>query len=156
VEEEAQNALEALERLRGELMALVDADTDAYNKFGDAFAMPKGTDEEKAARRQAIRNAAKGAAQVPAQTLAASAKVARLIESLYRKTNRNCLSDAGTGMQLAYTAVIGAAMNVQINLSTTGDEQFNTEHAAIVADALAEITPLAETVTLDIRSLLAD
>ncbi len=155
VEMEAQAALEKLDALQAELSSLVDKDTEAYNAFGDAFAMPKETDDQKAARKQAIRDAAKGATEVPAQTLAAAAEVARVIHQHYRKTNRNCLSDAGTGMQMAWAAITGAAMNVQINLPSTGDEAFSARHAAQVRAVLTEIGPLVEEVTGDIHQSLS-
>lgn len=147
VDAEATEALPQLEQLQAQLLALVDKDTAAYNLFGDAFAMAKETDEEKQARTRAIRNAAKQATAVPAQTMEAAARVARLIAGLYEKTNRNCLSDAGVGMQMAWTAVLGAAFNVRINLPSTKDEAFNAEHAQRVRQVLDEIGPLNAQVT---------
>jgi methenyltetrahydrofolate cyclohydrolase len=144
VEAEVVAALSRLDSLQAELVALVDEDTEAYNVFGAAMGMPKETDEQKATRREAMRAAAKFATEVPAKTLAAAALVAREIAALYGKTNKNCLSDAGTGLQLAWSAIVGASMNVRINLPSTGDEDFSAAHAARVKQIEDEIGPLVE------------
>src|SRR5262245_1681289 len=44
-----ESAAEA-DRLRGELLALADADAEAYQAFSAALALPQETDEQKAAR----------------------------------------------------------------------------------------------------------
>lgn len=156
VEADAKTAVEELDRLAAELLALVDADTAAYNAFGAAMALPKESDEQKAARRAAMQAAAKEATQVPARTLEAALATARIIAGLYPRTNRNCLSDAGTGMQMAAAAVSGAAFNVLINLPGTGDEEFSRRQAARVAEAQREMAALAARTLDDIgRQLTA-
>ncbi|NLH50086.1 MAG: cyclodeaminase/cyclohydrolase family protein [Myxococcales bacterium] len=154
VEADAKNAVAELDRLAAELLALVDADTAAYNAFGAAMALPKETDEQKAARRAAMQAAAKEATQVPARTLEAALATARIIAGLYPRTNRNCLSDAGTGMQMAAAAVSGAAFNVLINLPGTGDEEFSRRQAARVAEVQRETAALAARTLDEIGRLL--
>jgi len=144
VEEQINAGLGELEKLRAQLTELVDADTEAYNAFGAAMALPKETDEEKALRKQAMREAAKLATEVPAKTLAAALAVARLIRRLHPIANKNCLSDMGTAMMMAQSAVMGAAMNVLITLPGTGDESFNGKFAAQVAAAREEIANIAD------------
>ena len=154
VEADAKAAVEELDRLAAELLALVDADTAAYNAFGAAMALPKDTEEQKAARRAAMQAAAKEATLVPARTLDAALATARIIAGLYPRTNRNCLSDAGTGMQMAAAAVSGAAFNVLINLPGTGDEEFGRRQAARVAAAQQEMAALAARTIEDIGRML--
>ena len=54
-----------LEKTAGRLLADVDRDSDAYNRVFAAFKLPKETDEEKAARSEAIQRETKYAAEVP-------------------------------------------------------------------------------------------
>jgi formiminotetrahydrofolate cyclodeaminase len=154
VEEEAKAALVRLEELRAELQRLVDADTEAYNTFGAALAMPKDTDEQKAARQAAMRAAARKSAEVPAQTLRVTAAIARIIRELYLKANRNCLPDSGTAMQMALAAARGAAYNVRTNLPGTGDESFAKEYGALADQLENEVATAAAAVHDEIRRLL--
>ncbi len=154
VEAEATQALAELEQRRAELLALIDADAEVYNGFGRALAMPKETDEQAAARRQAMQAAARQAADVPRRTVEAAAGVARIVVRLYAKTNKNCLSDAGTALHLAWAAVQGASFNVLINLPGTGDEAFHLTHVARLRDRNDEIKPLFERAAAEIADLL--
>jgi len=154
VEAEANAALAALETRRAELLALIDEDTEAYRAFGRAAALPKNTDDEKVARRQAMRAASKYAAEVPSRTLEAAADVARIIARMFRTANRNCLSDTGAGLQLAHAAVVGASLNVLINLPGTDDDAFNLAHAARVQALGDEIRALADGAAREISALL--
>ena len=131
-EEEIRSGLQQLEIRQEEFMNLVDADTEAYNAFAAALSLPKGSAQQKTARKQAMRKAAKTAAEVPARTLVAAHATARLIHRLQPLSNQNCLSDMGTAMQMAWAAVLGASMNVLINLPGTGDADFNERHRARV------------------------
>ncbi len=142
-EAEVQAKLTELESARTELLTLVDADTEAYRAFGAAMAMPKDTDEQKAARTAAMRAASKTATEVPAQTMRASLAVARLVRHLHPITNQNCRSDIGTALQMARAAVLGAVMNVLINLPGTGDDTFNQKYTAEADAARAEVQQIA-------------
>ena len=65
VEEEMRELRDELEPIRVWLLASIDRDSVAYNAVVEAFKMPKGTPEEKAARKEAIQVAMRGAAEVP-------------------------------------------------------------------------------------------
>ncbi len=117
------------------LLALVDEDSAAYNKVSAAFRMPKGTDEEKAARADAIQEATKAAASTPLDTLRATADLCDLCRLAVEKGNPNCITDVGVAAQLIRAAAKGAAYNVQINLSSIKDAIFR-EHLAKQTDEL--------------------
>ncbi len=128
------------------LLELVDEDAAAYNKVSAAFRMPKGTDEEKATRADAIQEATKAAASTPLDTLRTTADLCDLCRLAVEKGNPNCITDAGVAAQLiraaakgaAYNiraAAKGAAYNVQINLSSIKDGVFR-EHLAKQTDEM--------------------
>jgi len=154
VQEQVEEGLAELDRLVAEFMRLVDADTEAFNAFGAAMAMPKETDEQKAARRTAMQLASKLATEVPAETMAASSATIRLIHRLHPIANKNCLSDMGVAMQMTLTALSGAAMNVLINLPGTGDEEFNKKYAEQVQTARDEAEQLAQETTAAVFAAL--
>lgn len=102
----------------------IDRDSEAYNSVFDCFKMPKGTDEEKAARSAAIQEATKFAALVPMQVARNAYKLMAIIMDVARLGNRNAVTDACVAMMSARTAVLGALMNVRINLGSLKDKEF--------------------------------
>lgn len=127
--------------VESELLRLVDEDTEAFNRIMSAFGMPKGTEEEKRLRSEAIQHATLFAARVPLETMKASLKVFDLCREMVDKGNPNSVSDAGVGALAARSAVIGAGMNVKINASSLKDREMAqsliTEANAIIAEAVA-------------------
>lgn len=127
--------------VESELLRLVDEDTEAFNRIMGAFGMPKGTEEEKRLRSEAIQHATLFAARVPLETMKASLKVFDLCREMVDKGNPNSVSDAGVGALAARSAVIGAGMNVKINASSLKDREMAqsliTEANAIIAKAVA-------------------
>ena len=117
-----------------ELLALVDEDTAAFNRIMAAFSLPKTTEEEKAARREAIEEATLYASEVPLRTMKASMKVFDLAEAMAREGNPASVSDAGVGALAARAAVWGAYLNVKINASGLKDE---AKGVALIAEATA-------------------
>lgn len=107
--------------IMNELIALVDEDTAAFNKIMDVFAMPKGTEEEKAARAQAMEVATLYATEVPLRTMQASFKAFEVVKAMAQEGNPNSVSDAGVGALAARSAVLGAFLNVRINASGLKD-----------------------------------
>ena len=105
----------------------IDDDTDAYNKVGAAFKLPKNTDEEKPARSRAIQDATVLATRVPLRTMEISLDALKVAESLIGKSNPNCSSDIGVGALNLRSALMGAWLNVKINLPGIKDEDLRNE-----------------------------
>lgn len=106
---------------RAKLMTLVDQDSLAYEKVLAANRMPKESDEEKAARKQAADAATLQATRTPLETAVNCAAVLERIPPLAAKGNPNAISDLKVGMELLFTAFTGAAANVEINLPWLAD-----------------------------------
>ena len=105
------------------LLWLVDEDTEAFNKIMAVFAMPKSTDEEKAARAAAMQEATLYATQVPLETIKATMETFPLIRAMAEEGNPNSVSDAGVGVLAARAAVLGACLNVKINAGGLKDRE---------------------------------
>lgn len=105
----------------------IDDDTDAYNKVGAAFKLPKNTDEEKATRSRAIQDATVLATRVPLRTMEISLEALKVAKSLIGKSNPNCSSDIGVGALNLKSALMGAWLNVKINLPGIKDEALRNE-----------------------------
>jgi len=107
--------------LKDELLSLVDEDTAAFNKVMDAFALPKESAEEKAARSAAIEQATKHAAEIPLKAMETASKSYQLLASMAEKGNPASISDVGVGALATRACIEGAAMNVRINLAGLKD-----------------------------------
>ena len=127
-----------------ELLLRVDADTDAFTLVMDAFRMPKGTDEEKAARAAAIQVGYKEAVEAPLTTARQCLAVLRLGASLQGAFNANAMSDFGVAALMAHAGLEGAVMNVRINTPVIKDQDFVNAVEAEVARMMDEGTSLKE------------
>lgn len=122
--EEFSNWAAKGQAIKDELVRLVDADTTAFNKIMTAFALPKGTDEEKKNRTQAIQDATKFAIEVPFKVMQLCYDSLEIIKAMAEQGNPNSVSDAGVGALCARSAVMGAFMNVRINASGYDDKSY--------------------------------
>lgn len=140
--ERGQNVMERLLRL-------VDEDTEAFAKIMDVFSMPKGTEEEKAARAEAMEKATLYASRVPLKTMQTAMEAMPVALAMARIGNPASASDAGVGAIAALAAVRGAHLNVRINAAGLKDRalaaELTDEAARIEAEAVAaEAEVLAE------------
>ena len=134
-----------------QLIKMVDEDTAAFNRIMDAFGLPKGTDEEKAARTKAIQEATLYAIEVPFRVMNLCLESMEVIKAMAEHGNPNSVSDAGVGALAARSAVMGAFLNVKINASGLKDKdkanEFISKGAGIVKKAQqmeAEILAIVE------------
>ena len=119
---EFSDVAEQGQKLVDELLLLIDEDTAAFNRIMDCFSMPKGTDEEKAARAKALEEATLYAAQVPLKTMEASLKALPLALQMAQSGNPASASDAGVAALAAVAAIQGARLNVRINAAGLKDK----------------------------------
>ena len=138
----ADMALDAHETA-GRLLRLVDEDSDAYDRVLASFRLPRGTEEQKAARSEAIQDATKAAALTPLETARCCLSAMKQCLVAIRKGNRNSITDGATGAFVARAGLEGAILNVRINLESLKDEEFRrtieAETAALLAEADADM-----------------
>ena len=137
-ESEMRGIKEQAELLRGELLALGQADAEAFDGVLKAGRLPQSTPAEMAEREKAVAAANLEAARVPLRTAQACLRVLRLATLAAKWGNPNAVTDAGTSGALARAAVQGAALNVEINLKSVpagADKQgVETELQRLLAD----------------------
>lgn len=139
------------QELQAALLQLVDEDTQAFTKIMDAFSLPKGNDEEKAARKEAIELATLYATEVPFRTMQVAWECFDVLEAMAKEGNPNSVSDAGVGALCIRTAIYGAWLNVQINANTLE----NQDKAALFMREGAELVKQANEREKDILDLVA-
>jgi methenyltetrahydrofolate cyclohydrolase len=124
--------LPVVESGRAELLDLADRDAAAFDAVMTAFRMPKDSDDDKAARREAIQLAFEGAASVPLQVAERAAEMVDLGREAIEFGNENAASDGLSAAYLLFAAVESAAANVLINAASLKDEAKKAELLAAV------------------------
>ncbi len=151
--EEFSNYADGGRILVDRLTALVDEDTEAFNRIMAVYAMPKSTDEEKAAamaQAKALEKATLYATEVPLNTMKTAFDAFELLEVMAREGNPASVSDAGVGALAARAAVLGAQLNVRINASGLKDRT----RAEALCDEADEIATLANMREQEILSIV--
>jgi glutamate formiminotransferase/formiminotetrahydrofolate cyclodeaminase len=137
-------------RIQKELLRLVDEDTAAFNRIMEAFGLPKGTEEEKVARVNAIEDASKYAMEVPLRTAEVALEGMDICLAMVKSGNPNSITDAGVGAMCIRTAVLGAIMNVRINASGIKDKAFTSR----LLDRALVIEKEVENGEIEVRNLV--
>ncbi|MDA3910111.1 MAG: glutamate formimidoyltransferase [Bacteroidales bacterium] len=107
-----------------QLLAMVDEDTNAFNKIMDAFGLSKKTDKEIAARQKAIMDATKYAIEVPLKTMKLCFESMDLMKAMVQEGNPNSVTDAAVGALAATAGIRAAYLNVRINVGDYDDKTF--------------------------------
>ncbi|MEY2784922.1 MAG: hypothetical protein RL277_1129 [Planctomycetota bacterium] len=143
-----------LDRLRARLSPLIDADSQAYDRVSAARKLPKNTDDEKAARTQAVQHALKGALEVPLETMGCALQALELMAPLASVINPNLASDCVSGSWCLRTAVESAYLNVRINALDITDRAFVDEKLAEADRRLARSRQLCEEIRAAAEKLM--
>ncbi len=154
-EKEAEAILVQSDLLWAELVSAIDRDAEAFDRVMDAFRLPKGSDEEKTRRSAAIQAAFREACESPRNTALKSLEVLRLCSLLLGKVNENAISDLGVAAASAHTGLLGALMNVAINLPSIKDVTYTSSAAEESARWRAEGEGLIDLVSRGVESLLS-
>jgi glutamate formiminotransferase/formiminotetrahydrofolate cyclodeaminase len=111
--------------IQKELLQLVDEDTRAFNLVMDALGLPKDSEKEKALRHKALQEATRYAAEVPLKVMKRASDAFELIKTMAETGNPSSVSDAGVGALCIRSAVMGAFLNVKINVAGMEDKEFS-------------------------------
>ena len=134
VQPEMKVAAEGLARLRAELLGDVQKDSEAFDLYMQALKLPKNTEEERSIRKKAMQEGLKKAAEAPLCVSKKSVKLMDYAELVVNKGNKNAITDGMIAAMLARTAVLGAALNVRINLNSIEDEEYTRLLEAELSD----------------------
>jgi formiminotetrahydrofolate cyclodeaminase len=130
----------ALAGARDRLLTLADTDTAAYNTVTAAYRLPKSTDEEKAARKQAVQQAMRAATDAPLDILRAVAEAMAHAKVVAALGNPSASSDVRVALELLEAAGAGASANVEINLTTLQDDSYRKTSASTMIELSNQLT----------------
>jgi formiminotetrahydrofolate cyclodeaminase len=148
-----ERILKDADEVRFAALDLAEQDAAAFGAVAAAYRLPRGTEQDKAARSAAIADALRTAAQPPAGVVAAAGHVVALAEELFPIGNRNVITDVAAAADAARAAAITARMNVEVNLSGIADEQERRRLGTVVDDVEA-ITRRADAVSAAVRAAI--
>lgn len=144
---------DAADELRQHALTLAEDDASAFGAVGDAYALPRSTDGEKAARSQAIAAALIDAGRVPAKVVAVAEQIVGLAEQLLPIGNRNVITDVAAAADAARAAATTARVNVEVNLAGITGAEDRAELTAVIAD-VDDIAARADKVTAAVREVI--
>lgn len=152
--EETSAIVKDADRLRTDALRIAEADAEAFSAVVDAYALPRSTDEEKAARSTAIAAALREACEPPVAVIETAAEVVSLAERVLVFGNRNVVTDVAAAAEAARAAATTARVNVEINLGGIKDHGVRAVFSA-AARSVDAIVERSEKVTAAVREELA-
>jgi glutamate formiminotransferase/formiminotetrahydrofolate cyclodeaminase len=123
-EEQILRLAEKAQHLKDQLLAAVDADSEAFNAYLTALRLPANTPDEKQLRNEKAQAALMNAAEVPYQTARAGYDVMCIAQEAARTGLLASITDAGVGCEIAYVAVRGGIWNTQVNLKDIQNREY--------------------------------
>lgn len=120
VEEDVKALMVKAEDIRARLLALVDADAEAFEPLSKAYAIPKDDPSREAVMEKCLQDAA----ATPMSILRLSCEAIDLHREMLDKGSVIMLSDVGTGVIFCQSALYGAALNVRVNTKSMADRAF--------------------------------
>ncbi|MBI5529026.1 MAG: cyclodeaminase/cyclohydrolase family protein [Deltaproteobacteria bacterium] len=152
VEEEMRVVMEGADTVRQTLLKLVEEDTQAYEAVMDAYKLPKGTSDERAARERAVQDALKKATGVPLEVAKQATAVLGFALRAAQRGNPNAVTDAGVCALVARAAVEGAILNVKVNLESIEDEGMVAETRRVSEKIRSRAAELADKVGAEVAA----
>lgn len=119
VHAEMERIVARTDEIRGEALALVEADARAYAGLLAAYRLPRAA---KAARAEAVAAAALAASRVPAEVGELALEAIDLATIAVGKANPHVRSDAAAGAALARGAMRICEMNIAANIGSVADK----------------------------------
>ena len=143
-----KDALQISEKIRQQLMKLVDQDVEAYKKYYNATKLLETDEKQKQFKKDAIQSSLKEAVGVPLNICRLTVELLKVCPDLAEVGNPNLVSDVGVGALLLEGAFNSAALNVRINLKGLRDEKFCVDTEDII-ETLKKDIDLFKNSTLD-------
>ena len=147
-EKEMMEIIQRARGLREKLTKDIDRDSDAYSQVITAFRLPNDTEENKNRRRQAVQEGFKQAALIPLGVAKDASDLLNLAEKVVKRGNKNAVTDAAVAVMIARAAILGALLNVKINLNSIKDKNF-------VEDIKSQVQEIESTVEWKEKTILA-
>lgn len=146
--ERLMDANHACARVSEDLTALIDLDSEAYNRVMAAYRLPKGSEQDTRYRSERIQQALAEATAAPLNVMQRCAEAIEQAPVVAALGNRNASSDVQVALELLAAGLRGARLNVEINLESLKD-------AARVEEIRGEVARLTQKAEQDVAAARA-
>jgi formiminotetrahydrofolate cyclodeaminase len=123
-EKQHEDILDKGEKLRMELLNLVEKDAIVFEPLSKAYTMPSTTEEEKVIKEKEMQKCLIDACSAPIEMMEKIFEAINLHEELVDIASVNIISDIGVGVQLLKAALNSAYLNVLINTNLINDDEY--------------------------------
>lgn len=154
IRQEFVNRFNKLADIRQELVVLIDKDTESFNEVMKAMKMPKETELEKKARKNAIQDATLFSIDVPFKTAKLSLKALELLDFVVDNGNQNAITDIGVGTLMLYTGLEGAILNVKVNLMGIENKEVHDSYSESCKEILSKAKQIKDKIIDEVHSKL--
>lgn len=152
--QEFVNRFNKLADIRQELVVLIDKDTESFNEVMKAMKMPKETEAEKKARKNAIQDATLFSIDVPFKTAKLSLKALELLDFVVDNGNQNAITDIGVGTLMLYTGLEGAILNVKVNLMGIENKEIHDSYSESCKEILNKAKQIKDKIIDEVHAKL--
>jgi formiminotetrahydrofolate cyclodeaminase len=149
-----RDAGEQAQKLKDQFVDVINRDTEAFHGMSAVFAMPKGSEAEKAARAAAMEEALKTCTQPPFAMMRLSLQALELTETVVGKSNVSAASDLGCAALGLKAAMQSAWLNVLINIGGIKDSAFAEKYRMEGEALLEKALPLADRIYETVKNAL--
>jgi formiminotetrahydrofolate cyclodeaminase len=129
VHPQAKRSLDRTMELSGDLVELASRDAEAFARFTEALALPRGSDAERAARETAKQAALRTGTAVQLELLGRLAEIAELASAMAEGGLASALGDAATASFLAAGAARSAYWAIRSNVQGAAGAKGTVERA---------------------------
>ena len=155
-ESDIQRLLEETKALQDSLLGMIDRDAENFRPLAKAYSMPTGTDQERAAKAEALEVCTRKAVLVPIEICEAAFKGIALQEGLSVKGSALALSDVGVGAVCLKAALQGGWLNIVINISGYRGSGWADEIDSRIRPMVEEGSILADRIYAQVEQKLSE
>lgn len=148
------NRINELNEIKEIFKDIIDRDATDFEPLSNAYGMPRETDEEKAARTEAIQEGLITASQPPLDLLNNAKKVFDIAEEVLPLIKKGIISDVGVGVQLLRSSILSSSLNVYINASSLKDEETKNKYIKDTEETLEEYVAKADAIFNEVNKVI--
>ena len=148
------NRINELNEIKEIFKDIIDRDATDFEPLSNAYGMPRETDEEKAARTEAIQEGLVTASQPPLDLLNNAKKVFDIAEEVLPLIKKGIISDVGVGVQLLRSSILSSSLNVYINASSLKDEETKNKYIKDTEETLEEYVAKADAIFNEVNKVI--
>ena len=145
-DDKLKGILSSSQHLQRKLMDMIDEDAECFLPLSRAYGLPKETEEEIKIKEETMEKCLKAACEIPVKIVQLSYDAIKLHEDLVDNCSKLAVSDVGVGVQALRASLLGAQLNVVINLNSIKDQVYVNNIRNITEPLVAEGIKIADNV----------